>query len=237
MGETAPQMEIYISIGGGKTINQYVIENNLGWCLAPDNVMNPGGQKYFHDCGTFHAECHGKVWASNPFKRLLNKYPNYAFAVLPDKPQINLVYDLVKQRKLAMDSLKLSLSYLGEITRPVALAVQPGMMQSDIRLYMNEVDVIFVGGPPEWKQKTALDWANLAHLYKKKCHVGRVNQYETLRFMHYCGVDSVDGSTASRHDDPSELIKYFNHLKYQQTLTDTMPSELVQSIAGSVTER
>jgi hypothetical protein len=211
-------MMIYESIGGGKKINAFVKEHNLGWCLAPDNIMNPNGQPYFHDCGTFHDKVHGKAWEIDPFKRLVAKYPDYDFVVLPDIPQINPVCDRNEGRKLAMASLRMSLSYLDKIPSPVYLAVQDWMRQDDISPYVDSVDGLFVGGSLEWKMKTALDWANLAHLHKKKCHVGRVNQYESLRFMHFCGVDSVDGSTASRHDDPSEIQKYFDHLKYQTQL-------------------
>jgi hypothetical protein len=209
---------IYESIGGGKRINAFVKENNLGWCLAPDNIMNPNGQRYFHDCGTFHAEIHGKPWEVNPFKRLIAKYPDYDFVVLPDKPQIKQMLDPVAGRKLAMISLRLSLEYIDEIPGPVYFAVQDWMRQNDIIPYMDRFDGIFVGGSPEWKLKTAMDWAALAKVYKKKCHVGRINSYMGFRFMHYCEVDSVDGSTASRHDDPTEIQKYFDHLKYQQQL-------------------
>lgn len=211
-------MEIYISIGGGKKMNPFVVENNLGWCLAPDNDSNPKNQKYFLDNGKFHAEAHNKPWTENPFKRLLAKYPNYDFCVLPDKPQINPVRDRVLGRKLATQSIQESLKYISEIPDPLYFAVQDWMMQSDIIPLIERVDGLFVGGSLEWKIKTAMDWSNMAHAWGKKCHVGRVNQYETLRYMHYCGVDSVDGSTASRHDDPRELIKYFDHLKYQRTL-------------------
>lgn len=211
-------MMIYESIGGGKKINAFVKAYDLGWCLAPDNVMNPNEQPYFHDCGTFHAEVHDKAWEVNPFKRLIAKYPDYDFVVLPDKPQINETKDKKLERKLAMISLMRSIEYLDQIPGPVYLAVQNGMMHCDIIPFMDRIDGLFVGGDPCWKIKTALDWTNLAHLYKKKCHVGRINQYSQLRFMHYCGVDSVDGSTASRHDDPRELQKYFDHLKYQQEL-------------------
>jgi hypothetical protein len=55
--------------------------------------------------------------------------------------------------------------------------------------------------------------------------------------MHFCGVDSVDGSTASRHDDPRELKKYLDHLKFQSQLVHAMPAELAHPIAGSVSKR
>jgi hypothetical protein len=211
-------MKIYISIGRGKKINKCVKDHDLGWGLAPDNCSNPGDLSYFHDNGKFHAEVHQKPWTPNPFKILMKKYPNYDFVVIPDVPQINPTKDRVIGRKLALLSIRESINYIDKIPGPAYFAVQDWMMQSDITPLIERVDGLFVGGSLEWKIKTAFDWSNLAHAYKKKCHVGRVNQYETLRYMHYCGIDSVDGSTASRHDDPKEIEKYFNHLKYQRQL-------------------
>jgi hypothetical protein len=211
-------MMIYESIGGGKKINAFVKEHELGWCLAPDNMMNPNGQRYFHDNGKFHAAIHNKPWGANPFKRLIAKYQDYDFVVYPDVPQIYRTYDAVVGRKLALASLKESEQYFGEIPRPAYLAVQDYMMQIDIIPYLDEIDGIFVGGSPEWKIKTMFDWANFAKAHKKKSHAGRINPYELLRYAHFSGLDSVDGSTASRHDDPTELKKYFDHLKYQQQL-------------------
>lgn len=216
-------MMIYESIGGGKKINAFVKEHNLGWCLAPDNIMNPNGQPYFHDCGTFHAEIHGKAWDIVPFKRLVAKYQDYDFVVAPDKPQIWRIRDKVLGRKIALESLCLSLKYIDEIPGPIYLAVQDWMRQDDIIPHMDRVDGLFVGGSPEFKLQTALDWANLSKAFKKKSHCGRINPYYLLRFMHFCGFDSVDGSTASRHDDPTELQKYFDHLKYQTTLQEQRP--------------
>lgn len=211
-------MEIYISIGGGKKINTFVKDHNLGWCLAPDNVSNPGEQKYFHDNGKFHAVYHNKPWDVNPFKRLISKYPDYDFVVYPDVPQIDRIRDAKIGRKLAIKSLEESIKYFDEIPRPAYLAVQDYMMQSDIIPLIDYCDGIFVGGSPEWKIKTMLDWSNFSKAFRKKCHVGRINPYVLLRYAHFCGVDSIDGSTASRHDDPREIEKYFNHLKYQRTL-------------------
>jgi hypothetical protein len=36
--------------------------------------------------------------------------------------------------------------------------------------------------------------------------------------MHYSGVDSVDSSTASRHQDDTHIRKYLEYLKYQSSL-------------------
>ena len=210
-------MMIYISIGGGKKINACVKNHDLGWCLAPDNINNPKSQRYFLDNGKFHAEIHEKIWAVNPFKVLMGKYPDYDFVVLPDKPQINPVRDRILGRKLALLSIQESLKYIDEIPGPVYFAVQDWMMQSDIIPLMDRIDGLFVAGSLEWKIKTAFDWSNLAHAFNKKCHGARMNPYELLRYAHYSGLDSVDGSTASRHDDPREIEKYFNHLKYQKS--------------------
>ena len=211
-------MIIYLSIGNGKKIKEFVKAHHLGWCISPSCMMNPGAQKYFLDNGAFLAAKKNEPFNETAFKVLVNKFKNPDFIVLPDIAQIKHVFDGDKRRKLAMASLRRSISYFDLIPRPVYLAVQDGMIQSDIIPYIDHVDGLFVGGSPGWKLKTAFDWTNLAHLHKKKCHVGRINQFESLAAMDYFGVDSVDGSTASRHDDPTEIKKYFSYLKEQKRL-------------------
>ena len=217
-------MKLYISIGGGKIINEFVLANNLGWCLSPSSPMDPKGQSYIIDNGAFRSAKNSEPFNLTAFKVLVSKYRNPDFVILPDIPQIVPTFDQKVKRKLALQSLGRSLKYLDELPHPYYLPVQDGITQKDIIEYIDQVDGIFVGGTLNikeqwgWKVKTALDWANLAHLYKKKCHVGRINQCETLLYMDYCGVDSIDGSTASRHDDVTELRKYFEHLKYQTKL-------------------
>jgi hypothetical protein len=87
-----------------------------------------------------------------------------------------------------------------------------------LRKYPEEIKGLFVGGSLSWKFQTCRMWADLSHLYNIKCHVGRIGTYEGFIHMHYCNIDSVDSSTATRHNDNTHIQKYFSHLKSQKQL-------------------
>ena len=112
------------------------------------------------------------------------------------------------------------LEYVDKIPGPLYLAVQDGMTEKTVRPVLEMFDGLFIGGSISWKFQTARMWADIAHLNGIKCHAGRVNSWEGYIHMHFCGVDSVDGSTASRHQDDTQIRKYFDHLKTQTTIID-----------------
>ena len=200
-------MKLYLSVGGGKEIKDFVKTHDCGWCLAPQN-SRPVEEPYFNDNGAFFAFRHKLQWDEVAFKVLLNKYQDYDFVVYPD-----IVLGKLK-------SLEKSISYFGQIRGPCYLAVQDTMRADQIIPYLklDTVDGLFIGGSISWKFQTARMWADLAHLYNKKCHAGRVGSYEGLLHMHFCGVDSVDSSNQSRNNDLRSIRSYYNHLKFQKQL-------------------
>jgi hypothetical protein len=203
----AAKLKIYLSIGGGQKVRDFIKNYDLaGWCIAPDKVMMPGEFPYILDNGEFHAWNHKKPWSENRFKRLVQKLPNYDFVVAPD-----IVCG-------GNRSLNKSLEYVDQIPGPLYLAVQDGMTMASVRPFVDRFDGIFIGGSISWKFQTARMWSDLAHLHGKKCHAGRVGTWEGMIHMHYSGVDSIDSSTASRHQDDTHIRKYLEHLKYQSSL-------------------
>lgn len=118
-------------------------------------------------------------------------------------------------------SLNLSLRWLAEFRRlgllrsvNVLIAVQNGMeagrQLARVVRHLGKRVGIFVGGDTDWKLATMGFWARIAHAAGAMCHVGRVN---TARRIHACeaaGVDSFDGSSASRFEvtlRPLELAR------------------------------
>jgi hypothetical protein len=195
-------MKIYLGIVGSRKVQEFKKKWNCGWCLTPDNNrVNEG--PYILDNGAFSAWKNGQIWNETKFKVLVNKYPDYDFVVAPD-----IVCG-------GMGSLRQSLNYVGEIPRPLYLAVQDGMQGEIIRKYLAGFDGIFVGGSIPWKYQTARMWSDISHLHNLKCHVGRVGTYEGLIQMHFAGIDSVDTTTPSRHQDDYHIKKYYEYLKYQ----------------------
>lgn len=112
-----------------------------------------------------------------------------------------IVPDIVASRS----SLNLSLRWLDRIPSdiPPYLAVQNGMTEKRIRSVLRDhsgtIRGLFVGGTIEWKDLTARSWANLAHEFGLKCHVGRVGTAPRICFMLEAGVDSIDSSSWAQH--------------------------------------
>jgi len=199
-------MKIYISIVGSKKVQQFAAEHGCGWTLTPDNHRNVPFGSYFLDNGAFSAWKNKTKYRIEPFLRLIEKYPTFDFIVVPD-----IVCG-------GMESFYYSQSIVKELPHPRYLAVQDGMYITDIHFNLENYDGIFVGGSLEWKYKTAQEWAILAHFLGKKCHVGRVGTWEGLTVMDRWGVDSVDTTTPSRHQDDHHIIKYLDQIKNQTTL-------------------
>lgn len=90
------------------------------------------------------------------------------------------------------------------------IAVQNGFAPWHVAKYLGPKVGIFVGGDTDWKLATMAVWAQLAHLHGSTCHVGRVNTARRIRRCEAAGVDSFDGSSASRFEKtlrPLELAR------------------------------
>jgi len=199
-------MKIYLGIVGSVKVQAFAREHDCGWCLTPDNARDPKDMPYFLDNGAFSAWKNQTEWSERRFLALVEKYQNYDFVVAPD-----IVCG-------GTGSLMRSLEYTGKVPSPLYLAVQDGMCANQVTEFIDHFDGLFIGGSISWKFQTARMWADLAHLHGKKCHAGRVGTWEGFVHMHFSGVDSVDTTTASRHQDDSHIRKYLDHLAYQRKL-------------------
>jgi hypothetical protein len=73
-----------------------------------------------------------------------------------------------------------------------------GMTPADVAPLLGSTIGVFVGGSTEWKLRTISEWARLARERGAYCHVGRVNTVRRIRLCLVAGVDSFDGSSATR---------------------------------------
>lgn len=89
--------------------------------------------------------------------------------------------------------------YAGEVADcgiPLAVAVQDGMMPSDVRRLDPEPTVIAVGGTTEWKWETAEMWAGeFGHTHLLRC-----NSPTKLELLEQWGYKSTDGTGWNRGD-------------------------------------
>lgn len=99
-------------------------------------------------------------------------------------------------------SLALSLrwkDHLASHPSRLMIAVQNGMEPSDIAPHLSPKVGIAVGGDTEWKVGTMRRWSQLARDRGTTCHVLRVNTARRIRACAASGIDSFDGSSASRY--------------------------------------
>lgn len=117
-----------------------------------------------------------------------------------------------------MASLALSLSWLPRLLAygpRVYLPVQPGIDPAELVGIVGARVGVFVGGDTDWKEHTVAFWARFAHAHGALCHVGRVNTARRLAICQAAGVDSIDGSGASR---------YVRHLSFMEAAR-TVPAQ------------
>ena len=100
-----------------------------------------------------------------------------------------------------LKSLEFSLRWRERLPRvcPQLLAVQDGMEPEDVSLIVGRDLGIFVGGSTEWKIGRLADWGSVACDRGAYLHVGRVNSVRRIKLCAAAGVDSFDGSSASRY--------------------------------------
>jgi hypothetical protein len=216
-------MKIYLGVGGSLIVHRFAVEHDCGWLLTPYNKRSPptrGG--HILDNGKFAIFLNGiegkkknrspnwkpLIWDPERFRKLMRDHPGYDFVVVPD----------VVCAPNPQDSLDLSTQWVQECPRPRYLAVQDGMTAATIIPLLDDYDGIFVGGSIPWKMQTMRMWCDVAHLYKKKCHVGRVGTWEAMIEAHFVGADSIDTTSPSRHQDDSHIRMYKEALETQTIL-------------------
>ena len=102
---------------------------------------------------------------------------------------------------------------------PLAYVGQDGC--EDIDIPWTDIRCFFIGGSTEWKlsQTTATLVAHAQQL-GKLIHMGRVNSQKRLRYAHWLGCDSVDGSGYSRFSNKylARSLEFLHSLHTDQQL-------------------
>jgi hypothetical protein len=164
-----------------------------GWGLivsATGAHRTEGFARYGVDNGAWTAHQQGTAWDEAVFVQLVSSLGAGAdFVIAPDVVAGGL------------ESLRLSLSWverLRAVCRLVLIPVQDGMELADVAPHLGGGVGVFVGGSTEFKLRTMAAWARLARERGAYCHVGRVNTARRIRMCALSGVDSFDGTSASR---------------------------------------
>lgn len=183
-------MFVYIANMGNAFKFDYITHNpdKLGLCFTPMNHNVKYKGRFFVDNGAYHYYTHNKQFIATPMISLINRYPNYDFAILPD---------IVRGGK---ESLRLSEKWYNWLKKDIRwyLSVQDGITPNDISYFIDKIDGIFVGGSKQWKKDTMNSWIEFSHSIGLKCHIGRFGTLRKMIYARDCGADSIDSSNASK---------------------------------------
>lgn len=160
--------------------------------LTPDNPTPRDGFHYGCDNGAWRAYQQGEPFNERKFWKLIE--PHGAaddWVVVPD---------IVAG---GMKSFDFSLSWLSRLStlRMLLFPVQDGMIVTEVcKMLRRETGLgIFVGGTTAWKLHSMPYWAGVAKGLNRYCHVGRVNTVRRIKMCAEAGVDSFDGTSATKY--------------------------------------
>lgn len=158
--------------------------------VSAKGVLRTEGMRYALDNGAWSAFQQGEAFDELAFGRAVDLLGERAdWIVLPD---------IVAG---GMASLEFSLRWLERlqgIPTKLLLAVQNGMRPDDVRDLLSPAIGIFIGGDTEWKLGTLNTWGLLARRRNCHLHVGRVNSARRITLCAAAGVNSIDGTSATR---------------------------------------
>lgn len=163
-----------------------------GWHLliSATGVWRTEGFPYALDNGAWTAFQQGTRFDGVRFMVLLRRFGADAdWCVVPD-----IVAGGMRSLQFSMTWLP----YVQRFTSLPLLAVQDGMSPADIAPHVGENVGIFVGGSTKWKLETLPQWGELAKARRCYLHVGRVNSARRIFACAAHGVDSFDGTSATR---------------------------------------
>jgi hypothetical protein len=180
-----------------------------GWGLfvVATGAWRTEGMRYAIDNGAWTAFAAGTAWDGMRFRELVARLGDGAdFIVAPDVVSGGLA------------SLRLSESWLPRLAHVARVLVpaQNGIGVEDMASMLGPRVGVFVGGDTAYKLATMAAWARACRERGAWCHVGRVNSAVRIHACAAAGVDSFDGSSASRYS--VELPKLDNARR--QTLLD-----------------
>lgn len=168
-----------------------------GWIVGPLDERGPSlhGMRHALDNGEWPAFSQGTPWNEAAFLRALDQFgPTADFIVVPD---------VVANREASIARTALWLPRL--LARPdlaatrFLVAVQDGMTEGDLAPFLKDRRVgLFIGGSTEWKVANIIPWGRWGKSRGLYVHVGRVNTARRIAICAAGGVDSIDGTSATK---------------------------------------
>ena len=192
IGSTIP-MRVMPSNNSGIEVGRLCgkFPNRLGWLIGPGGWRRPPSWlPVALDNGAFPAWINKKQWDEHAWWQLLET------ACRACLPLWAVVPDVVADREGTLASWAKWEPVIKEAfpNLPLAIAVQDGMMPSDVPV---SAKTIFVGGTTEWKWRNVRMWTEA---FPGRVHVARVNSERLLWMADRSGAISCDGTGWFRGD-------------------------------------
>lgn len=164
-----------------------------GWHLlvSASGALQPHNFPYAIDNGAWSAHLQGLPFDVDAFELAVRRLGRDAeWIVAPD----------IVQGGMASHAMSCGwIPRLLDQTQRVLFAVQDGMVREHVAHLLGPRVGIFVGGSTPWKLTTMSAWAKVAREAGAWCHVGRVNSARRIARCASCGVDSFDGTSATKY--------------------------------------
>lgn len=176
-------MNVYV----GQTRSRALIEElsalGFGEITQPDEWA-PRRSPVVLDNGAFKAWKAGESFNETLFMRAVDDAARF-------DPDFIVTPDIVAG---GSESLSLSLEWSDRLSgaAPLALVVQDGMGEREVRDALAPFSTIFVGGTLPWKMATGQRWVQLAHANGRRCHIGRAGSVDRVKWAKRIGADSID---------------------------------------------
>jgi hypothetical protein len=176
------------------TRRNLAVLRNAGWGLLVSRAgvwRTEGFGDYVLDNGAWSDHQAGRDFDADNFERLIDQLGARArWIVLPDIVAGGLA------------SLALSVRWLNRclsVCPLVLIAVQDGMVETDLAPLVGPSVGVFLGGSTEWKLATMAAWGRFCAAHAVHYHVARVNTGRRMAMAVAAGADSVDGTSATRY--------------------------------------
>lgn len=181
-------MRAYVGQARGSRLIDELTSLGLGE-MTVRKELPPRRTPWAFDNGAFGDWRAGRSLDEVAFRAALLRLP-----LAPTKPDFIVLPDIVAG---GASSLAFSASWITELEAfgaPLYLAVQDGMVPTDLAGILPRLGGIFVGGSLPWKLREAARWVSSAHSHSLPCHIGRVGTARRVIWARRIGADSIDSS-------------------------------------------
>lgn len=202
---------IYFATANSPAIRAHMADGTLGMLTTPKDGRSPANAKVWAaDNG-----CFGKGYPGDAgYLAWLGKHSEHAprclFATAPD---------VVGDAAATLERSEPFYQPIRALGYPVALVAQDGLTVDATP--WDQIDALFVGGSTEWKLGAAArELISAAKARGKFVHIGRVNSHRRMRYAHFVGADSVDGTFLAFGPDTNlpKLRGWLRDIAQQTTL-------------------